>query len=297
MEAQPDRWSRWHRERRGIGDSVGRQSTLSRLADMRDELLRRSEPLDGVTLLDVGTGDGLIGLEALKRVGPAGTVIFCDISEALLEQCREAVRSLGYLDRARFEIAKAEDLAAIADTSVDVITTRSVLIFVRDKPGAFSAMHRVLRPGGRIALREPIGRLMFPEPADRFWGYDVRPVVDLAAKVKGAAAALEDTDFRAAMMEFDDRDLARLAQTAGFERAHVECHIDIEPGSIMPATNVEELLELAPNPTAPSVAEAIEAGLTPAERERFLAVLDQAIRAGDSIRRTAVAYVLATKAR
>lgn len=269
---------------------------LGRLADMRDELLRRSGPLDGVTLLDLGAGDGLIGLGALDGVGPTGTVIFCDISEVLIEQCREAVRSRDLLERARFVISRAEDLAGIADASVDVIITRAVLIFVRDKASAFSAMHRVLRPGGRISLREPVSRLMLPEPAERFWGYDVRAVVELADKVKAAATALEDPDFRAAMTDFDDRDLARLVENAGFEGVHVECHIDVAPGSIMPAASAEALLTLAPTPTAPTVGEAVDAGLTHAERQRFLEALDEAIQTGNAIRRTALAYVLATKA-
>lgn len=295
MAARPDRWSRWHSERRGRGEEAHGETTLSHLAAVRDELLGRCEPLDGVTLLDLGTGDGLIGLGALDRVGSGGTVIFCDISEVLLEACREAVRSRGGLDRARFVIARAEELDGIADTSVDVITARAVLVFVDDKPAAFSAMHRVLRPGGRIALRESIGRLMFPEPAERFWGYDVSAVIELADKVKAAATALEDPDFRSAMMDFDDRDLARLVEHAGFERIHVECHIDVAPGSVMPAGNAEALLERAPNPTASTVGEAIEAGLTASERQRFLSVLDQAIRDGNAIRRMAVAHVLATK--
>ena len=292
----PDRWSRWHAERRGGGDESDGQSTLGHLAKVRDELLGRCEPLAGVTLLDLGAGDGLIGLGALDRVGPAGTVIFCDISEALIEQCREAVRSRDLLERARFVISKAEDLAGVTDASVDVIITRAVLIFVRDKASAFSAMHRVLRPGGRISLREPISRLMFPEPAERFWGYDVRTVVELADKVKAAATALEDPDFRAAMTDFDDRDLARLAEGAGFERIHVECHIDVAPGSIMPSANADGLLARAASPVAPTVGEAVAAALTPVERQRFVRALDEAIQAGGAVRRTALAHVMATKA-
>lgn len=85
-------------------------------------MLRNAEPLDGATLLDVGTGDGLIALEALKRVGVGGAVIFSDISQTLLERCREVVTSRGWLDRARFVTAAAEDLAGIPDESVDVAT-------------------------------------------------------------------------------------------------------------------------------------------------------------------------------
>jgi ubiquinone/menaquinone biosynthesis C-methylase UbiE len=262
---------------------------------VRDDLLQRAEPLDGATLLDLGAGDGLIGLGALDRVGPEGTVIFCDISEALLEQCREAVRSRGSLKAARFVMSRAEVLAGIADASVDIVAARAVLLFVADKRAAFSAMYRVLRPGGRISLREPLGQLMYPEPEDRLWGYDVSRVIDLAAKVKAAFAALEDPSFRAAMMDFDDRDLARLAESAGFDRVHVECHIDMEPGALIPAASAQALLQLAPTPTAPTLGEAVEASLTQSERQRFLIALDRAIGEGKPIRRTASVYVLAGK--
>ncbi|WP_348240817.1 methyltransferase domain-containing protein, partial [Salmonella enterica] len=52
----------------------------------------------------------------------------------------------------------AETLEGIADSSVDVVTTRSVLIYVDDKAAAFAAFHRVLKPGGRVSLFEPINR-------------------------------------------------------------------------------------------------------------------------------------------
>lgn len=126
----------------------------------------------------------LIGLRALDLVGAGGTVIFADVSDALIEHCRKAVRARGALERARFVVAGAEDLAGVATTSVDVVTPRSVLIYVQDKARALSAMHRVLRPGGRSSLFEPINRLMFPEPDDRFWGYDVTGATDLAPRSK-----------------------------------------------------------------------------------------------------------------
>jgi methylase of polypeptide subunit release factors len=53
----------------------------------------------GDTLLDVGTGDGLIAFGALERLGPAGRVIFSDISQDLLDHCRTAAAAEGLLDR------------------------------------------------------------------------------------------------------------------------------------------------------------------------------------------------------
>jgi arsenite methyltransferase len=294
MTAEPDRWSRWLLERRDAGDDRQRSVSLGHLGPVRDRVLGRAEPLDGAVLLDVGTGDGLIGLEALDRVGAHGRVIFSDVSAALLERCREAVAARGLSDRARFVRTRAEDLAGIPDASVDVITTRSVLIYVADKARAFAAFHRALRAGGRLSQFEPINRLMFPEPADRFWGYDVGAVADLADRVKAAFDARQDPA-AAAMLDFDDRDLVRLAEVAGFDRVHLECHLDVDPDSPLRAVGLAALLDSAPNPLAPTLRECAGAALPEPERERFYAHLGRAIAGGDHVRRSAVAYLAARK--
>ena len=295
VEAHSDHWSRWVLERRDGGSSRQREATLTRLAQIRDRVLGNAEPLQGATLLDVGTGDGLIGLRALQAVGDTGTVIFSDVSDALLERCRGTVGSLGMLDRARFVRAGADELAGVADASVDVATTRSVLIYVQDKASAFASLHRVLRPGGRISLFEPINRLMYPEPDGRFWGYDLRGIRHLVAKVRATFRSLEDPRFREAMMDFDDRDLAAFAVAAGFESVHVECHLDITPGTSDAPVSLDVLLDRSPNPNAPTVREALTAALTEPERHQFLAALERAFVERRAISRMAVAYVSATK--
>jgi arsenite methyltransferase len=177
---------------------------------------------------------------------------------------------------------------------VDVATSRSVLMYVEDKPAAFAALYRVLRPAGRLSAFEPINMLMFPEPHDRFWGYDVRAVSDLADRVKAAFAELADPA-AAVMRDFDDRDLVWLAEHAGFERVHLECHIDVEPGSQVRIVGLDALLDSAPNPLAPSLREAISTVLTPSEREALVAHLERAIAEQRPLRRSAVAYLVAVK--
>jgi arsenite methyltransferase len=294
VAAEPDRWSRWVLERRDGGCERQREATLARLAGIRDRVLQDAEPLEGRTLLDVGAGDGLIGLEALDRVGPDGRVIFSDVSRALLECCREAVRSRGALDRAGFVAAAAEDLAGIPDQSVDVATARSVLIYVFDKPSAFASLYRVLRPGGRVSLFEPINGLTFPEPDGRFYGYDLSSVGELVARVRASITAA-DRAVRSAMMDFDDRDLAKLAEAAGFDRVHVECHIDIARGADDPTISVEALLDRAPNPNAPTLREAVNTALTAPEQLEFMSALGKALKDRRAIRRSAVAYLSGTK--
>src|SRR5256885_6561619 len=122
-----DRWAEWLAERRFGGDPDVRADALAKLGRTRDRVLDRAELRARETLLDVGCGEGLIGFGALER--GAATVIFADISTDLLDFCREAATDLGVLDRCRFVHAAADDLAAIEEASVDVVTTRSVLIY------------------------------------------------------------------------------------------------------------------------------------------------------------------------
>jgi arsenite methyltransferase len=61
-------------------------------------------------------------------------------------------------DRCVFVEACADALHGICTESVDVVTTRSVLIYVEDERAAFDEFARVLRPGGRVSLFEPISR-------------------------------------------------------------------------------------------------------------------------------------------
>ncbi len=139
-----DRWAEWLTERRFGGDAELRREVLEQLAQIRDLVLDRSELREGETLLDVGCGEGLVGFGALER--GAGKVIFSDISTDLLDFCREAATELGVLDRCRFVEAAADRLASIEDESVDVVTTRSVLIYVKEKP-VRSASSRACFPG------------------------------------------------------------------------------------------------------------------------------------------------------
>ncbi len=85
---------------------------------------------------------------------------------------------MGVEDRCDFINASADGLTEVPDQSVDVVTTRSVLIYVKDKQAVFKEFHRVLRHGGRFSIFEPINAY-FPSSPDFFWNYDARPVAGL----------------------------------------------------------------------------------------------------------------------
>jgi len=255
-------------------------------------VLEHARVRPGQVVLDVGVGDGLIAFGAMPLVEESGRVVFCDVSQDLLDHCRNAAKELGVVERAEFVRAAAEDLSPIPDGSVDVVTTRSVLIYVQDKDAAFREFHRVLRPGGRVSIFEPINNY-FPHDMDDFWGFDAHRVRDLVEKIwvsEGWDAANHPKD---PMMNFNERDLLRHAEAAGFAEVHVDLVIDVEPGTWV--EDWSRLLGTSPNPNARTTAEAIAAALTREEAERFEAHLRPLVDAGRGLMRSAFAYLWALK--
>jgi arsenite methyltransferase len=292
-----DKWADWLLERRHGGDPDALQRALRDLGGVRDRVLDNAEIRKGDVVLDLGCGDGLIAFGALDRVGDDGRVIFSDVSEHLLERCRELAAEAGILERCEFVASSAEDLAPIADRSVDVVTTRSVIIYVPlgDKPRVFEECFRVLRPGGRISMFEPINRFGWPEPEQQFFGFDAGPVLPLARKVKAVYARAMG---EGALIDFDERDLLAFADRAGFSQIRLSYEAEVRRGAGMCWGDVppwEVFLRSSGNPCAPTLDEALDAALTPAEREEFVSYLRPRFEAAEGTVRMAKAYLSAVK--
>ncbi len=288
-----DIWSQWLLRRRAGGSPEQMQRILKVLEPIREKVLDRAALQEGDVLLDVGCGDGLIGFGALART-ERGQVIFCDISPELLAQARAVAREAGLLERCRFLEAPAQDLSPLADASVDVVTTRSVLIYVREKARAFQEFHRVLQPGGRLSLFEPVHRhFQEDEPGQpRFGPYRVAPVAKLAEKVKAVYRRRQPPEGNP-MLDFDEWDLLRWAQEAGFSEVHLELRVDVQPLNKGAKWDVYRLT--APNPRAPTLQEAMDEALSPAEQTAFTAHLRPLVEAGKGVQRLAMAYLWARK--
>jgi arsenite methyltransferase len=287
---QKDRWAEWVLARGHSRDAEQQRHKLEDLVPIRDRVLANARIQADDVLLDVGAGDGLIAFGALDLVGQ-GRVIFSDISQDLLDHDAQLAAKLGVADRTEFVGAAAQDLSAIPDASVDVVTTRSVLIYVDQKDRALREFHRVLRRGGRLSIFEPINNY-FPDDPNDFWGFDASPVRDLLDKIreheKGGDSQEDDP-----MMNFNERDLIAYAEEAGFGQIHAELVVDVQPGSW--ALDWDRLLALAPNPNAQTPGETISEALTPEEAQRFEAHLRPLADAGKGIRRSAFTYLWALK--
>jgi hypothetical protein len=100
--------------------------------------------------------------------------------------------------------------------------------------------------------------------------------------------ALQPTDSDP-MLDFDERDLIRLAREAGFFPIHLVLEVDVRPSDPRPW---DAFLSTSGNPNIPTMAEAMAQALTPAERERVTAQLRPQVERGLGEWRMACAYLV-----
>lgn len=295
-----DQWAQWLLHRRSGGDPERLQAMLKDLAVWRDQILQHAHITPGATVLDVGCGDGLIAFGALDQVGEQGKVIFSDVSQDLLDHCASLAQQMQALDRCQFIRASADDLSATESNSVDVVTTRSVLIYVQAKQQAFHEFYRVLKPNGHLSIFEPINRFCYPEPSHIFMGYDVTPIEALASKVRAVFERIHPPE-SSPMLNFDERDLLTFAEQAGFAEIDLELQVAIKQPKPLDHSDEttkhkwETLLNSSGNPLNPTLEEAIAQVLSPQEAEQFMAYLRPLVETMQGRERQALVYLWAVK--
>ncbi|CEJ93524.1 hypothetical protein VHEMI09105 [[Torrubiella] hemipterigena] len=118
---------------------------------------------EGETVLDFGSGAGFDVFLAAKRVGPTGIAIGIDMNKDMLAKARSICASSGN-QNVEFVEASITDIP-LPSASADCIISNCVVNLVphTDKQLVFSEMHRLLRPGGRVAISDILARKPLPE--------------------------------------------------------------------------------------------------------------------------------------
>lgn len=294
-----DLWSQWLLHGRYADDAKFKQAVDAVVDRYIEQLLEGAQLAAGQTLLDVGTGEGLVAFRAIERAGPDLSVWLTDVSEAMLRHAQTQAAERGVRNQCTFLRCSADHLEGIADASVDVVVTRSVLAYVFDKTAALREFHRVLKPGGRISLAEPVylddalaasalRTAIDSNPRDR-----VSPLTVLLHRWK--AAQYPDTVekiLKSPITNYSERDMIRFAQMAGFAELHLELHIDTLP-SIVRSWDV--FINSSPHPLAPPLSVIMSEQFTAEERRLFERVMRSVIEDPKAVTTDRMLYLTAKK--
>ncbi|HET9200194.1 MAG TPA: methyltransferase domain-containing protein [Dehalococcoidia bacterium] len=107
------------------------------------------DPQPGQQVLDIAAGPGTAALKIAELVKPEGRVVASDISEEMAAEAMRRAKEVD-LDNVEARRAAAEELP-FADNSFDAITCVLGLMYAETQP-AVAEIHRVLRPGGGVAV-------------------------------------------------------------------------------------------------------------------------------------------------
>lgn len=121
---------------------------------LTEALITVADLCPGQRVLDLASGPGLLAQAAAPHVLPNGWVLASDIAEDMLMQGRTiaaATLTPSVQDVMSYAAADSEQLC-LRSASFDRILAGLALFMLPDPDQALRECHRILRPGGRIAL-------------------------------------------------------------------------------------------------------------------------------------------------
>jgi len=137
------------------GQADAAQRYLSAVADRAAEMRREGYRLLGVdkgwAVLDVGCGLGEVCADLIELVGPSGRVVGIDASEAMITHARDRCGE----SLIEFEVGDAVALE-FDDACFDAVRAERVVQHMGDPATAIAEMARVVRPGGRVFVLDPV---------------------------------------------------------------------------------------------------------------------------------------------
>ena len=297
MSVNEDIWSEWLKKRRFSGDEAARAFALNEYKKLAVQIVDKAQIFESATVLDIGAGDGLIGLTALSKLGADGKLILSDISEAALAIPKEIFNQKKIPDpRIEFLIAGAENLSPISSCSIDRVVIRSVLLYVKDKQSAFNEIFRVLKPGGIAVILEPINQRHVEFRSGLFHGYrlDREPLLSVQSLLQ---KVIDESNRQAgqtqgSLLGYNEHDLVHLAIESGFEDIELEYSLNRSSKALYASPKF--FFDTAPNPHAKTLHELMNSVLTPDEFIELENVLKKVILQ-PSVRTTCLALLVLKK--
>jgi arsenite methyltransferase len=297
-ELESDVWSEWLLHRRHADDPAYCRVVQAVVQGYADRVLEGGQLAADMTLVDVGAGEGLVAFRAIERIGPSLRVILTDLSAPMLRFAESTALERNVRAQCTFLECPADNLAGIADASVDVVATRAVLAYVADKAAALGEFFRILKPGGRLSIAEPIlqDEAFYARALRRRIEDQSRPVDRFLTLLhRWKAAQFPDTEEAGAkspIVNYSERDLLNLVRGAGFAEIHLQLHIDVAPSLI---TSWDVFLGSSPHPWAPALKQILAQQFTFEERQFFEQMVRPTVESGKNVTTDRAMYLQAQR--
>jgi SAM-dependent methyltransferase len=143
----PEKWGRKESADWWSAGQTARQQIYGAATEM---MLDLAGVQAGSRVLDMAAGTGESALMAARRVGPTGHVLAVDVSASMLNVAAEAARKEG-LTNVETRVMNAEKLELDTD-SFDAVICRIALMLFPNPAKALGEMHRVVKPGCKVAV-------------------------------------------------------------------------------------------------------------------------------------------------
>ena len=178
----------------------------------------RSGLRPGDTALDVAAGGGDMANLLAAQVGPRGAVLLADINAAMLARGKRNMTDRGRVQNIHYVLTDAEKLG-VANDYFDCVCIAFGLRNVTRMHDALTAMHRAVKPGGRLLVLE-FSKPVLPLLEKIYDLYSFHMIPRLGACVAG-----DEQSYRYLVESIRrhpaQNELKSMLQTAGFENVRM----------------------------------------------------------------------------
>ena len=281
-------WTQWLKKTRFAGQTPEMiEQTTKWLEAVRDVVLVYAEIQPHETVIDIGCGTGLLAFKVLELQEGKGNVIFSDMFQDCLDDCKKFLEEQGIKEGYEFLKCPAEHIALPMST-VHKALMRSVLVHIVNKQPVINEIYRILKPAGKFCAFEPIIR-----SNTRFWEILDPAHIDKYEDFKRVENEIMDNPMDS-LCNFDENTIKTNLEIAGFSDPDVKLQ-EVSSGYVVQPNMVHEWFSNPPSPAQPSAKERFLKYFDYPTVEKYIMQIDEYLVGKHISLKTKAIFINATK--